>query len=417
MRANLLMARMAYPESPEGSMLDASKSLLLSSILTCNASNALLFLHPAMKKDPSLGRLFSRIEPDTNSEFTLEVGVELPDLLPNLNGRTDYWVDVKLDESRTRTLCVSNQMMRIDLIINDAEKLVIMPRYRTNDLKSEQYPITIDENTPTKYLKTMVSSQYTISGEDAEDALELNIGNVIDSFLESINVFLQANQMLASGDEYPALPSGYDQTNLDYLYLALFGKSIHVNAFQRLTLNPGKVQLKPRSIDGTDADKLIAFLNGAQKFDDVHLMMSSAKNALDGGMIKFSLLQMVIAAEMATNRFVKKQLRSRGVSKSKLRKYEREMSYGQMLNVLLVSLAPAGMKPDSELLGQLNRARDCRNTLMHEGKMKMTRDELYSLYTATRNYIWLLSEITKNRSPLAAADKKSGRNNATVPQE
>ena len=105
-----------------------------------------------------------------------------------------------------------------------------------------------------------------------------------------------------------------------------------------------------------------------------------------------ALLQMVIAAEIATNRAMKKLLLENGVSNTKLQKYEREMSYAQMLNISLVSLLPKSQKLKDDTLGDLNRARDCRNKLMHEGVMLTDRAELLRLFQSTRDFLEHLKE-------------------------
>lgn len=391
MKSNLLMARLVTPEPRQSSRLDPGKTLLLSSVLNSNAYNTLIFLAPHMVKDPSIGQLFERIEPDKNSQFTIEVGVELPDMLPNINDQADYAAEINLDGD-CRTLCVSNQMLRIDYLQEEELRIAILPSSNLPLLDDKKIEIPNGSDAPVKHLKTMVSSRYVISGKTAEAALENDIQGVIDSLLELVNTFLQSIQMLCSGNEYPALPSSYDQSSFDYLFLAIHGKDMHQNAFQRLALNFGKVSLNPKTLIESETIQLREYLSGTLPFDDAHLMMNSAKSALDGGLIKMALLQMVIAAEIATNRAVKRLLLKNGVSNTKLQKYEREMSYAQMLNISLVSLLPKSQKLKDDTLGDLNRARDCRNKLMHEGVMLSDRAELLRLFQSTREFLEHLKE-------------------------
>lgn len=406
MKSNLLMARLVTPEPRQSSKLDPSKTLLLSSVLNSNAYDTLIFLAPQMVKNPSLGQLFERIEPDDNSQFTIEVGVELPDMLPNINDQADYAAEIDLDGD-CRTLCVSNQMLRIDYLQQEKLRIAILPSCNRHLLDDEKIKIPNGPDTPVKHLKTMVSSRYVISGETAEAALESNIQRVIDSLLELVNKFLQSIQMLCSGNEYPALPSSYDQSSFDYLFLAIYGKDIRKNAFQRLALNFGKVSLNPKTLIESEATQLRAYLSAMLPFDDAHLMMNSAKSALDGGLLKMALLQMVIAAEIATNRTVKNLLLENGVSNTKLLKFEREMSYAQMLNISLISLLPKSHKLADDILGDLNRARDCRNKLMHEGVMVSDRAELLRLFQSTRKYLEHLKTCTQPEGNVATQRDES----------
>lgn len=277
MRWNLGRVELQLPSTQEEPVINPSNSILLSCPLVCSSLHTIMLLHSSMKKDQSIGRLFSNINPDSNSQFVLEVAAELPDRLPNVRNQAEYLVNVADRDSNLRTLCISNQMVRGDFLRDGIQKLTILPRYLVKELKSEKFPISLNDDTVFKSLRTMVSSRFIMNGSDAENALESSIEHIASTFLVCINKLLKANQMLASGEEYPALPSGYNRSSLDYLYIAIYGESIHKNGFDRISLNFGKVRLNHGKISDFEFQELKAYLELEKEFDDIHLMMISSK--------------------------------------------------------------------------------------------------------------------------------------------
>jgi hypothetical protein len=73
---------------------------------------AYFFLSPDTQKGPSLGTLFENVVPNEASEFELELGVVLPDLLPNVDGKPEYALPVS-NGSNVRDICFSNVMARL----------------------------------------------------------------------------------------------------------------------------------------------------------------------------------------------------------------------------------------------------------------------------------------------------------------
>ncbi len=214
---------------------------------------------------------------------------------------------------------------------------------------------------------------------------------------------------LASGEEYPALPSGYNRSSLDYLYIAIYGESIHKNGFDRISLNFGKVRLNHGRISDLEFQELKAYLELEKEYDDIHLMMISSKNSLDSGMEKLALLQMVIVGQMAVNGYVKKKTKEGGVSNRRFSKYGNRIPYGQTLNVLFPPLCPK-KKPQGKMLDILNEARDKRNTLIHEGKMNASKEDLYKYYAATKElieYIASIENIFKEDKKTSGSDKEN----------
>lgn len=392
-RANLLRVRIAPRDAPSPLSINPGSSRLLCGASICNEYDVIWFLAPELNKDASLGRLFSELNPGPEGSFGIEVGAILPDLLPNLDGSDNYCVEIRDESGRINTLCVSNQMVEVRVAESETHRIMTMPLTMLPTMQAANSPHPVDGSIPPRFLRSMVSGRYVIHGTDAEDALEGSIDGIISEFLYSINAFLMANQMLLGTEVYPALPSGYDRAMLDYLYFILWGDDENANRFGRIALNFSKIQLRPVAIEGEQASLLREYLKGSKEIDELVTLLCSAKSALDGGLLRFALLQLVIAAEMATTRYVRKALISKGVSNSRLKSYERDISYGMLLEIYLPALTPTDGKPDEIILTELNNARRYRNTLMHEGKMEIGRDALIHLQESTEIFIKYLTRL------------------------
>jgi hypothetical protein len=78
----IIFVELATPDVP-GEPLVKDRSWMLS------GASSYFFLAPHMKKDASLGSLFDNVHPKDGNKFELELGVVLPDLFPNLEGRPE----------------------------------------------------------------------------------------------------------------------------------------------------------------------------------------------------------------------------------------------------------------------------------------------------------------------------------------
>ena len=137
--------------------------------------------------------------------------------------------------------------------------------------------------------------------------------------------------------------------------------------------------------------------DGTRPIDDISRLLNSGKSYIEAGLLEFALLQIIIAAEIATTRFIDKMLQAAGVSKSKLNDYRADLTFSQKLNIYLFALCPPGMKPQRQLIGSIDRGRKLRNDVMHEGVFNANRDEIYSLYVDIVKYLEFLDKILKSR--------------------
>ena len=107
----------------------------------------------------------------------------------------------------------------------------------------------------------------------------------------------------------------------------------------------------------------------------------------------------MIAAEVATQRYVHRRLNEEGVSKNKLDNAKGDLKYSLMLNTVLNAVTPTARKPNNDLVGKMNRARNMRNDYMHNGIQPNDATEIAELYTRTVEYVKYIKSL-ENRVQL-----------------
>lgn len=392
MKSSILYIRLAFPNPPKQSDLPG-KSWLLRGFTLYKDLEIYGFADPTIKKDSSLGKIFSGVEPNGKNEFGLELGEILPDLLPNVNNQIEYCLNVLDKNNKLREICISNQMSRIRYKYNNDNYQALIPRSWLDSLPTN-ISTQIPKDISIEFLKTMVTCRFTIQGCDAENALETYLEECIDSFICILNRLLLGILMLEEG--YPSIMTPiYDRGTFDFMYLHIQGKNTIRNG--RIAINTNKVILNPNSYSAEKSNKFTQYLNGTLEIDIVDKIINTAHSFLEGGMLPYSLLQLVTSAEIETRRFVYEKLVDSGVSKTKLENFDEEFTYGRMLNIDIFSLSPSEKKPDKEIIAILDEGRKKRNKLMHEGQFNATKEDLTKLYDATIKYIEYIKSIKEKK--------------------
>lgn len=389
----IIPIELALPETPEGSNLEG-KSWLLCAFGRFPDRRICGFGAPGLTKGDDL-RLFEDIEPKDEG-YTVELGAILPDRFSSLNGQLDYVVDALDAEGDSVQVCVSNQMCRLRYKL-DGETFVhaLCPRFKLDDVIADE-SLLVPEDTHVEYLSTVVTCRFEIPGDNANDALEAHLEDCIERMMGVLNRLVSAHLML-SDEQHPILVPAYEQGSFDHLYFMIEGKYSDQFGAHRITPNAHRNALNVPNYEEEEAERFIAYANGAARVDEVVRVMKTCRGYLDGGLIEFALLQLAIAAEKATHRFVSKTLVFSGVSKTKLDDMQKEMTFSRALNVDVMALCPPGLKPDRDLLGQVDKVRRHRNDFMHEASFQVTKNELRNLYQKTEEYIQHLDKVLEYR--------------------
>lgn len=385
----ILGIRLAVPALNDLSAL-ADDSWLLGCGTLHDDYTILAFANPNDRKDASLGRIFRVLRPSAEGKLQLELAVVLQDLLPNLSGQSEYHLDVN-DAGEQHRIFVSNVMAKIGYKNEEGSFHVLAPRVAAFDLIGADVS-PIPANAHPEIQKTMVACRFSMTGEDAEDALSSSLEPLMDLFIRLVNRFITAQIMLSDKIHVVTTPI-YERDSFDYMYLAMEGKQAGVICTGRIAANLGKGILNPANLSSQTAEALRPYLSDGVLPDLAISFLRSARSHLQAGLRSYALLQVVIAAEIATTRYVHAKLLSLGVSRSKLRDSERDITFSQMLNIHIPALSAGGKAPSGALLGKMNRARELRNQMMHEGSVQLQKTEVHELYDAASEYIAMLTSL------------------------
>lgn len=75
---------------------------------------------------------------------------------------------------------------------------------------------------------------------------------------------------------------------------------------------------------------------------------------------------------------------------------KRDLTYSVMLNIVLFSIALEDQKPDPNLIGKINRARNLRNAFMRKGVIPNDQREISDIYSATKAYIDYIRQLRQS---------------------
>jgi hypothetical protein len=383
------------PGAPEGTNLQG-QSWLLSAFSRFPDYSICGFGTPGLTKADEL-RLFQEIESKDGGVFTIEIGAILPDRFSSLSGQMDYALEVAESGNGDELwVCISNQMCLLRYkLSNDDFGHALCPRFVLEKVMSDD-TYGVPDDAYVEYLSTLATCRFDIAGEDADDALELHIEDCLGRLMAAINRLVSA-QLMLSDEHHPILSPVYDQNSFDHLYLLIEGRDADAIGAQRISPNAFRSALYVPEYDEEQSERFLAYASGAAEVDDVTRIMKTAKAYLDAGLVEFSLLQLAIAAEITTHRFVSRSLVSAGVSKGKLDSMQKEMTFSRALNVDVMALCPPGLKPHRGLLGDVDRVRRLRNGVMHEADLNTTRDELLGLIERTEEYVGHLNRVLDHR--------------------
>lgn len=385
---------LVLPETPEGTNLEG-KSWLLCAFARFPDRKIYAFGARGLTKSDEL-RLFENIEPKEGGIYTVELGAILPDRFSSLNGQLDYVVDAVDSDGTVVQVCVSNQMCRLRYKFSEDQFVhALCPRFRLDEIMTDE-SLKVPEDTHVEYLSTVVTCRFEILGENANDALEAHLEDCIERMMGVLNRLVSAHLML-SDEHHPTLVPAYDQGSFDYLYFMVEGNDAGQYGAHRITPNVHRSALNVPNYDEEQAERFIAYANGAVQVDEIVRIMKTCRGYLDGGLVEFAMLQLAIAAEKATHRFTSKMFEFSGVSKSKLDDMEKDMTFSRALNVDVMALCPPGFKPDRELIGQIDKVRKYRNEFMHRANFQVAREELRELYAKTEEYIQHLNKVLEYR--------------------
>lgn len=345
-----------------------------------------------LDKGADLGAVFKDIKPRGNSEFTLELAAILPDRWPCFEGEADRAIRVPLYYGEEIEICVSNQMLRLRYKVGDTFCHALCPGFFFRDVAArEKWPIPSSAHV--EFLNTMVSSRFLIRGENPGAALEANVNRCIDRFLEALNVMLSAHVMIEDRRQW-ILRQPIDRGVLGGLYLVLQGSDPSRFAMNRMCLNPYRTSLVDRNYNAEETRRFEAYVAGQERDDIVVHVLNSSKSYLEAGLFEQAMLQIALAAEIATTRFLHEALIRQSRAEAGLDSSNGgELTFSHMLNVMVPAHCPQDAQPSPSLISDMNRIRDLRDDLIHENALGASVSEMYRLHARVCQYTSFLEQV------------------------
>ena len=361
----------------------ARHTSLLTASHACRSHVPLMFMASGMKKGADLGTLFADVAPK-QGKLTLELGVVLPNVLPDVDNLSECTLKVRALSQIDRDLCLSNRMSRFHFFESEEPWQCLMPR-TSNSLSCAKVRRGKGKFVPAieEVLPTVAAMRFEIAGETAEEAFQANIRASVDDLLACVNVILEAAR--ATSSDYRPISRLLSWDSVASVYaLVSNGDRAHI---QPVALNGGWLAMRPGTLRDREAVRFRDFGAGTLQLTDVDRLLGEARSSWQTGEYEFAFLQAVIAAEIETRRTVRAECQRRGVSKAKLDDNRRDLTYSWALNIGLPLAFDEPVRPPVDLLAEMNSARRRRNALMHEAAFVMTRDEVRSLIERTREFV------------------------------
>lgn len=400
MRSPIIPVQLITPDVPPGFRLEGA-SWLACGISTFVEMVLYCFTPSNSNRGPSISEPCDNVPPRADGTFDLEIGVVLPDLLPALDGKNEYAIDVAVEGMPARRLAVSNSMSRLRYEIDGKPHQALAHRSLLGQVRKGEIEL-IPKDAPEEPLRTFVTSQFRISGTTAAQALDEYLSGTFDNLLAYLNQLLRVFSLVDDGPGR-VYSTAYTHSTFEAFYFLLVGGSAEMDkvGHGRVMPHAGRTFFNPPTLPADQSSLVLNLLTGATYPSDIHALVHAARRYLEAGAFDFSVLLSVVAAEIATRRFVVERCLSLGVSKKKLDEYKADYKFSMLLSVEMFVLTPTGMKPDRDLIGKINKARNMRNAYMHEGTSVKDKATAYTVLGDAFTYIKYIDDVRKRLATAA----------------
>jgi hypothetical protein len=347
-RTPITYVQLATPELASEPLL-AEKSWMLSGVSSHYDLRGYFMLAHGLTKDASLRVLFSDVPTPEDGRFQLELGVILPDLFPNYAENSEYCLSIKT-EAGQREVCFSNVMARLRFVRDEHLLHALIPRRALPKVREGKVEF-VPKDAGVQLLRTFATCRFEIEGTNAETAFETHCESCIHDLIERLNRILKALPFvdMTAGRAYSM---AYSRASLSSFYFIIKGASEEKLGHGWISPHVGRSMLNPPDLPTEQSKRLSDYLTGTAIPDEVEAILHSAQSYVDAGIMEYVLLLIVIAAEVATQRFVHERLLLSQVSKTKLEEADKDMTYSMMLNIVLYAVTKDDQKPDKDWLAR-----------------------------------------------------------------
>lgn len=348
---------------------------------------------------------FPDVQVGPGGRLEVELGLVLHDLLPNLDGYSEYMIDVASDFRPSERLAVSNQMLTGYTKRHGEPYIFTVPRGFIPNPKSG--PAAPSPEVGTTPLRTCVSWTTTVTGKTAGAALRRQLFQRVDALVEMINRLIAA-VLQATNQPYLMRTPRYGRFSFDVLYLVMRSTCGEIKCDRvglgasRVYRNAGDLADEAAAALRSTALQLESCGGGHVRFNarkgetplPALLLVRQAWSHYGAGVVDLALLLSVVAAEAATSAFLQRRWSERGVSREAYA--DRKPTYENQLDILIPAELSGDPVINERLLEPLRKARSLRNAFMHRAVPIRSSSEVHEICRATDVYVTRLQELSSS---------------------
>ncbi|MGE0175237.1 MAG: hypothetical protein AB7T49_20800 [Oligoflexales bacterium] len=337
-------------------------------------------LEEGTRRDESLGQLWSDVKSD-NNKYDFELATVLPYYLPSFKNKPEYTVEVMGDQ-----LYVCNRMTQCFYSTESSNSLDYLLIHR-NFLGQAQQQNELGKIHPAP-LKTFISQKFEGSGSTAEHCVEENFLLWRDTLILNIAKLIDGIRIVGGSKSKHLLPK-LSSSSFPLFWLAVKGKEkIRI---QQFVGDLGQSAFKETfGLEEEQIGRLGSLLKNEAIITVSESALSLSETFLHYGYIDLAILQICIACESVLAKEYELYLLSRHATKSKIDDNRKAITFSQLLNLHVFSMRDIAELPNySTVIGDLNRARDLRNTIVHEGVVPATtnKNEVMRILSSAKIFV------------------------------
>lgn len=389
--SKVIKIKLAYPEYKRDSNKYKIDNMFFNYAVPFIKDELYGFVQDGVTVSENVANIFTEVLPADN-KYTIELGAELNELYPKFDNHADAFFTVVDNNKDEQKIYVSNQMAKVNCTKDGNSLVILFNQIMKNKLFSES-DFELNENNIVSNLKTFITWEFELEGKSVKDIFEFYLDNKIEEFLSLINEFVcDINYILQEKGEFPLIIPSYSRFTIPSFYFIVKGKDSKTG-HGIITTHPKGIAYVSDSLSHSQTDQFKNMLVSNYEIDLWDLFFANGKSLIMNGQLKSGILSLFTCCELILSKYIRESLSKKGVSKSKFDDSSKDITFSLMSNILLISVAPEGFKPDIELLGKINSLRRIRNDLIHSGIFDLNYDISYEFVTVVFDFRKYLSDL------------------------
>ena len=274
-----------------------------------------------------------------------------------------------------------------------------------NLLTAIPHKVTLDTRKEENIYRTFSTKYFTETQIIYEVSDTQNITSEEKEFYKSVmDEFVKAYRYIAE-DYRPRFMDDYDEPKWVQLFLSEYAREdlsrsvderlSQVREFRPLeSYTEFRFDMQPNSFKAPNAAaaELRTFLNSGNSVSTGREFLEAARHAaLHIKNFKYSLLEAFISSEYVVTKYLTDEKIRKGVSRNKLKTYDREVTMSYKLNIELPMFLEDLTNKERQLIGDVDRVRGWRNDIVHRGKIPTENEAKFAVETVSELFQMLAS--------------------------